>query len=364
MILDEITNHLDSGSIKTIEDYLSTYLAEQQGSILLVDHSTEFVSRLCRHWVYIPNNDERVPYVLNDISYEEALDEINKITSNNQLLLRAVANKHRDLLKARALQTRRAEVFGVDLGATMKNIDRRIAREVEQNDIHSKITKDRTINLNSNQSSKSKVKKDRLIGINDLEYMIGRNKTQTVTDFKLYNGQRLRLIGPNGSGKSTLVSLISDSLLTSSTNTHPQHCSGSIESSSQLNTQNVFILSQLSMYAQDFMLYPYVAQKLQYQDYQIPSFLKRLSLHHYASNALLSSLSLGELTRLQFGILSVTLPKQMLIILDEPGNFLDVFTQNTLTKLLSTYSGGVILISHSDELATKIGYDSEYELSI
>lgn len=133
---------MDHDSIKTLIQKIEAL----DTALLVVDHSIEFVNQVANNWIYLPNNGERVPYVFKDMTYEEFRDEITLIQNNNEQKMNANKKKNSKLQEARKLQQRRAEVFGVNIGGVLNNIDKRIRREIIDNPLHSKIDISKRLN--------------------------------------------------------------------------------------------------------------------------------------------------------------------------------------------------------------------------
>ena len=360
LLCDELTNHLDKEAITILKDKIR----ESQSAQLLVDHSIDFVSSVVTNWIYLANNAERKPMVFKDMNYGEFMTEVASIQGRFDNQMRALRNNQKRLESARTLQQRRVEVFGVNVGAAVKHLDRRIQHEITNNELLSKVDRSKRADITklSKQTTKSKVKKDRLIGIKNLEYRIGSKRIQHIEEFKLYSGDRLRITGANGSGKSTLLRLISNEIFDQRINRDPQYIGGEISVSNIQDTSEVFMFEQTKSYGDVVLLYHYIHKQTKVNTFQIPGILKKLGLDQYDASALLSTLSLGEFTRLQFGLLALQIGELKLIILDEPGNYLDVFTQSTLANLLIRYQGALLLVTHDDLLANTIGYEDEYSL--
>merc|ERR1712141_846172 len=62
----------------------------------------------------------------------------------------------------------------------------------------------------------------------------------------------------------------------------------------------------------------------------------------------ISSLSGGQKSRVAFAVMTMNSPN--FFILDEPTNHLDIETVEALGKALKKFKGGVILVSHNEQL--------------
>ena len=94
--------------------------------------------------------------------------------------------------------------------------------------------------------------------------------------------------------------------------------------------------------------------------YEISGFLKKIELQKFDATSHLGHLSMGEFIRLELGILAKIQHKLKLLILDEPGNFLDIFTQQALIKLLKSYTGALLIVTHDQNLAGKLAIQEQF----
>ncbi|CAG2103027.1 unnamed protein product [Medioppia subpectinata] len=150
---------------------------------------------------------------------------------------------------------------------------------------------------------------------------------------------RICIVGDNGSGKTTLLKLLTGDLDPTSGIRHA-HRNLAIGYFSQHH------VDQLSMNLSplQFMASKYPGKNEEYYRRYLGSFgiTGDLSLQSMAS------LSGGQKSRVAFAIMTLTNPH--LLILDEPTNHLDVETVEALAKSLNTYKGGVILVTHDQQM--------------
>jgi len=198
--------------------------------------------------------------------------------------------------------------------------------------------------------------------VDPLVFLTGLNKTQAIADFELYQGQRVRITGKNGVGKSTLVKSLFYQLQNNTQVGFEQYISGTWDLGSKLDRKAVFMLVQVTDYPDGQSLENYLFEHTDLDSFQFLPFLKSLELGKFQPNTFISNLSLGEFIRLQLGVMARMISSIRLIILDEPGNFLDVFTQKALVEMLDRYHYSLILITHDDILAQEIGFDREVKI--
>jgi len=357
LLLDELTNHLDYKAIEVLTAWIKDY----NGAVLLVDHNIDFLMKIVKNWIYIPSNENRTPIIFKDINYTDLMEELDNRRKNQEATVKNLENKKKLLEKSLRMQKDRVEIYGVNIGAAARNLEKRIQREITDNPINDEIDKLEPPTFGRNKNS-PKVKKNNLIKIRNLEFWIGELETQNIAEFDLYLGEKVRINGLNGRGKSSLLKFIKAKLLSQNLQNDSQFIGGEFLLSPTLEKDNYFVFEQITNYGKGLTIAGYILQNLKWQEYKIVGFLKKLNLNKFNENQPLESLSLGELVRLQFGILAEKIATLQLIILDEPGNFLDIFTQQALIKLLDSYKGSLLVVTHDQFLVDKLDLDREFNL--
>jgi ATPase subunit of ABC transporter with duplicated ATPase domains len=361
ILADELTNHLDKEAIQA----LGNILERVKTPILLIDHNQSFLQAAVNQYIFIPDNKDRFPIHFKG-SYKEFrayLDELQaQQTSQYNALIREKKNleaKSDDLQKLARQYSESAKI------GAMKRATARSLENLENDPILGNADLSKSVKFKTHDQ-KGKIKASMLCRSNlkdPLKFLVGQNKTQTIKDFELYQGQRVRISGKNGIGKSTLVKSLFHQLQHGSQVGFDQYVSGIWDIGDKIDRKAVFMLIQVTDYPNGQTLENYLMDHTDIDPYQFTHFLKSLELSKFSLNTFISNLSLGEFIRLQLGVMSKILPDIRLIILDEPGNFLDVFTQKALVEMLDKYRYSLLLITHDDILADEIGFEREVKLS-
>ena len=76
------------------------------------------------------------------------------------------------------------------------------------------------------------------------------------------------------------------------------------------------------------------------------------------------TLSGGEKMKLVLCCMAVSNHTPDLLILDEPTNNLDIYSQEVLTIAMKQFEGTMLIIAHDTHLVEEIGVDGEISLSI
>lgn len=354
ILADEITNHLDKEAIEVV----ISWMKKSTSAMLLVDHNSEFLNAISNHYLFLPNNLDRKIINLPNLSFDEALQALDELVEKQKIQQQAVFRRKEQLENQVKLLQRRAKVFDADVKGAMSATKTKLQKEVLENPLIGELDLRKKVSFEIRKNS-DKIKKNLLISVTNLEFLIGLNLGQEISEFKIYEGQKIRINGANGKGKSTLLKFITQQINHQNIQTDPQYLNGQIEIFNLQNKQ-FFALKQVTNYPTNFTVESYLQLYTEMMGYEIKGFLKKIELQKFDGNSHLGNLSMGEFIRLQLGILAKAQHQLKLLILDEPGNFLDIFTQQALVKLLNSYTGSLLIVTHDQKLADKIELDEEF----
>lgn len=206
------------------------------------------------------------------------------------------------------------------------------------------------------------------IYINNLKKTFGPKVAVDIEEFQVNDGEILGLVGNNGAGKSTLFRLMLD--LIKADNGHVRM---------QCGDENVDVTETerwkdwTGAYVDEGFLIDYLTPD-EYFDFiakisnmsaqkcaeLLEKFHTFLAGEILGQKKLIRNLSAGN--KQKVGIVAAMLLRPQLLILDEPFNFLDPSSQNTLKRLLVDYNkqtGATILISshnlqHTIDISSRI----------
>lgn len=171
-------------------------------------------------------------------------------------------------------------------------------------------------------------------------------------DFQVNSGDCLAIRGANGAGKTTLLKLIMGTLLPTM---------GVLDRAS---CHIIYLDQQYSFIDADKTVF----EQLEQSDRQhLPPHTLKMLLHHYQLGIELwdkkcAQLSGGEKMKLTICCLFVSNAHPDMIILDEPGNNLDISSLEVLTNALKAYKGTLLLVSHDAVLAEELGIEKFIDL--
>ena len=340
LLLDEPTNHLDGAMIAWLEEYLRGY----RGTILMVTHDRYFLDRVTNRILEI-SRGKMYGY---DADYSGFL-ELKAAREEMEL---ASERKRQSIL--------RMELEWAKRGCRARSTKQRARLERLEALKNGKApAQDQTVELGSVETRMGK----KTIELHHVSKRYGDKKILEDYSYIVLKNQRLGIIGPNGCGKSTVMKLIAGLA---------EPDSGKIEIG---ETVRIGYFAQEEQHMDDGQrVIDYVKDIAEYittTDGKISasSLLERFLFTPDMQYAPIGKLSGGEKRRLY--LLGVLAENANVLLLDEPGNNLDIPTLTILEDYLNSFSGIVIAVSHDryflDNIADRIleldgeGHVTQYE---
>lgn len=327
LLLDEPTNHLDAEMIDWLEDYLRTY----RGTVLMVTHDRYFLDKVCRRILEISRGKM--------YSYDSDYSGFLELKAAREEMEAATERKRQSIL--------RMELEWAKRGCRARSTKQKARLErLEALKSEKAPSTDQTVTLGSVETRMGK----KTI---ELHHVSKRyNEKNILNDFTYIalKNQSLGIIGPNGCGKSTLLKIIGG---------FEKPDSGTVEIG---ETIRIGYFAQEEQHMNDSMrVIDYVKDIGEYittteGKISASSLLERFLFTPDMQYSPIGKLSGGEKRRLY--LLGVLAENANVLLLDEPGNNLDIPTLTILEDYLNTFSGIVIAVSHDryflDNVADRI----------
>jgi ABC-type molybdenum transport system ATPase subunit/photorepair protein PhrA len=161
-------------------------------------------------------------------------------------------------------------------------------------------------------------------------------------DFKVTATTRMGVMGPNGAGKSTLLKLLTEKLkpVTGSVTHHPKY---TLAYFGQHSTSEL----ELELTAYEFMSKQFPEEGAG----TIRQHLAKTSIVGTVQDTRMERLSFSQRSCIIFSKLTFICPH--LLILDEPTNFLDLESVDSLIAACNKYAGALLLVSHNRDFLKK-----------
>ena len=340
LLLDEPTNHLDGEMITWLEEYLRSY----RGTVVMVTHDRYFLDRVTNRILEISRGKM--------YGYDAAYTGFLELKAAREEMELASERKRQSIL--------RMELEWAKRGCRARSTKQKARLErLEALKNGSAPVRDQTVELDSVETRMGK----KTIELHHVSKSYGEKKILEDFSYIVLRNQRLGIIGANGCGKSTLIRMIAGLV---------KPDSGYIEKGETIRIgyfaqeeQDMDDSQRVIDYVKD--IGEYIATK----DGRISAsqLLERFLFTPDMQYAPIGKLSGGEKRRLY--LLGVLAENANVLLLDEPGNNLDIPTMTILEDYLNSFSGIVIAVSHDryflDNMADRIfeldgkGYAIQYE---
>lgn len=340
LLLDEPTNHLDGAMIAWLEGYLRSY----RGTILMVTHDRYFLDQVTNRILEISRGK--------CYGYDSDYSGFLELKAAREEMELATERKRQSIL--------RMELEWAKRGCRARTTKQR-ARLERLEDLKKMSTpvKDGVVELESVEARMGK----KTIELHHVSKSFGNKKILEDYSYIALKNQRLGIIGPNGSGKSTIIKMLAGLV---------EPDSGEIQVG---ETIKIGYFAQEEQHMNDnIRVIDYVKDIAEYittKDGKISAsqMLEQFLFTPDMQYAPIGKLSGGEKRRLY--LLGVLAQSINLLLIDEPGNNLDIPTMTILEDYLNSFPGIVITVSHDryflDNIADRIleldgnGHITQYE---
>ncbi|CAB9503105.1 Probable ATP-binding cassette sub-family F member 3 homolog [Seminavis robusta] len=360
LIIDE-PSFLDRTSTEWLMEQLQHLAKTDRSIVLLISHKETLLDALCDRIMHINSaNQTLTTYNCGYTAFRHTLEsEIQHTTKSIEQSQDNLETADKSLKKVQAVLKKREGNFRNDIkhGEDQRFIKgkNKEAKQKADKSAASKLKKAQQVVKDAEQI-KHKAKRERvkplhidgvpaaegtIITLQDVGVRYDGDWVFQNVDTSLEANDRVLLQGANGCGKTTLVKLILGEL---------EPTEGSVHRS----TQNILYFPQTALHqllrqhgsqtALEFLQPAKTMTETQARHHLGDLGLaKDLALHH------VKTLSAGQRVRLWLAHQILKHPKPSLLILDEMSENVDVATRKSLTEMLETFQGAVLVISHDPD---------------
>jgi ATP-binding cassette subfamily F protein 3 len=324
LLLDEPTNFLDLRTQILLENFLRSY----RGACLIVSHDRAFLAATCEHTLSLARGKLTMyPGKIDKfLEYQEEQREhdlrVNASVMQKQKQLETFVNKNR--AKASTASQARSK---------QKQLERLSLIDIE--------SAEKTVHIQAPE-----VQPRQGSAVRCVDVTIGYPDVDVASDIniEIEHGQRAGIVGDNGQGKTTLLRTLVGSLESKAgqlkwghhcrIGTYAQHVYTTIPE----NDTVLEYLEQQAIAGTTDQQVLAVAGSLLFRDSHVKKKVKVLSG--------------GERARLCLA--GLLLSDYNILVLDEPGNHLDVETVESLARALELFKGTVIFTSHDRHFMKRV----------
>lgn len=319
LLLDEPTNHLDLDAVLWLEKYLANF----EGTLLLISHDRDFLDAICDNTVHI-EREQLTLYRGNYSQFErQRAEQMVQQQAMFEKQQRQVAHLQSfiDRFRAKATKAKQAQ-------SRIKALERMtmLAPAHVDSPFEFEFLDPRAL-------------PNPLLKMENVRGGYGDTTILQSINFQLLPGSRIGLLGRNGAGKSTLIKLLSGSLA-------PQ--AGDLWFAAGVAI-GYFAQHQLeTLRPQDSPLQHMVRLAPQATEQSLRDFLGGFGFHGDKALSPCAPFSGGEKARLVLALIVYQRPN--LLLLDEPTNHLDLDMREAIVMALQGFEGAIVVVSHDRHL--------------
>jgi ATP-binding cassette subfamily F protein 3 len=321
LLLDEPTNHLDMPSVLWLENRLRGY----KGSYLLVTHDRTLLENVVTSVVLI--QDQILHYF--DCGFKEFEKRKEKLDVEQEKKIDKFLAKHRNVTS-----------FQPEF-RTKKNYQEWLRLRNERKVmLAGKFTFKAPAPLPTATPDQSQADVS-LIKIDNVRFSYDNGVKlpfifDTPISYEVKVGTRVGVMGPNGAGKSTFLKLITGKIqpTTGTITANPNY---TLAYFGQHSTKEL----KLDMTPLEFMCESFPKSKKA----DLSAHLTKTSISDGPKNTRMRDLSFSQRSCVIFAKLTYVPPH--LLILDEPTNFLDLESVDSLIQAVNKFQGGLITVTHN-----------------
>ena len=344
LLADEPTSNLDFEGVNLLLEKLSNF----DGCMIITSHDRDVLDRVCNKIVEIEDGKIKA-YEGNYSDYKTQKElekktqeaEYNRYISEKKRLEQAIADTKKNLSKIRTTpkrmgnsEARLHKMGGQGNRKKQDNKIKAIAKRIEKLEVKDLVREIDKIKVDiKGNEIYSKI----VIEGNNVSKSFGSRILFKNSSFQIYNGSKVALIGGNGSGKTTLFKMI-------------------LEKSPNINISqraNIGYFSQdLNILDESKSIIENVLESSIYTEQDARNLLARFLFRREDVYKKVSVLSGGE--RVKVSLAKILLSNFNILILDEPTNYLDIYSIEAVEEALLNYDGTLLFVSHDRRLVEKV----------
>jgi len=344
LLADEPTSNLDLEGI----DMLIENLLQYDGALMIVSHDRDLLDKVCNRILEIEDGQIRL-YEGNYSQYREQKElekktkeaEYEKYIKEKERLKKAIVetrNKAKSIRKTpKRMGNSEARLHKMGSQNARRNLEKKakaLETRLEKLEVKDKIKEIERIKVDiSGDEIHSRV----IIEGKGVSKVFGKKVLFKDGEFQIYNGSKTALIGRNGSGKTTLLKMIMD---------------GDKNINISKRAKIGYFSQDLSILDEDKTIIENIMDSSIYDEATVRTILARLLFRRDDVYKKVSVLSGGE--RVKASLAKILMSDFNVLIMDEPTNYLDIYSIEALEEALVSYEGTILFVSHDRRFIEKV----------
>jgi len=345
IIADEPTSNLDSEGIELLQNELKNY----NGAVLVVSHDREFLDEICNFILEIENGEIHL-YKGNYSKYKElkeqererALFEYEQYKTEKSRLEMVIEQKKKKVMSIKRppkrmgnSEARLHKMGGQGAKAKLDRQIKAIRTRIEKIEVKEKPKELPQVNVDLQRAGQLYCKV--VFSSDKLNKSFGKKIIFKDASFKIYNNSKTAIIGPNGSGKTTLVKMIVD---------------GDPVIKRATGAKIGYFSQDMSILKDNMSLLQNVMEDSLYDETFVRTLLARLLFKREDLIKDVSLLSGGE--KVKAALAKIIVSDFNVLVLDEPTNYLDIYSMEAVEEALLNYTGTIVFISHDRRFVSNV----------
>ncbi|WP_372994278.1 ribosomal protection-like ABC-F family protein [Lutispora sp.] len=345
IIGDEPTSNLDREGIELLQKELEAF----DGAILVVSHDRDFLDAVCNAILEIENGEVCL-YRGNYTKYKElkekkrkrAAFEYEQYVSEKKRLEEALLEKKSKVKSMRKTPKRmgnseaRLHKMGAQIAkAKLERQVNAIRTRIEKLEVKEKPKELPDINVDIQKTTQLHCKV--VLSSDKLNKSFGDKVIFEEAQFRVFNNSKTAVVGPNGSGKTTLIKMIID---------------GDPAIYRAIGVKIGYFSQDISTLDGRKTLLQNVMESSVYDETFVRTLLARLLFKREDVMKRTSLLSGGE--KVKAALAKIITSDFNVLVLDEPTNYLDIYSMEAVEEALLEYIGTVIFISHDRRFVSNV----------
>lgn len=344
LLADEPTSNLDFQGVNLLTEKLSTF----DGSMIITSHDRDLLDKVCNKIIELQDGKIKL-YEGNYSDYKMQKDlenktkilEYQKYIREKRRLERAMIDTKiksgkitRPPKRMGNSEARLHKMGGQNAKKKLDNKVKAIASRLDKLQIKENIKETEKIKVDiSGEEIFSKI----VIEGDNISKSFGDRILFDNSSFQIYNKSKVALIGDNGSGKTTLLKMILENY-------------DGIRTSKKANIG--YFSQDLNILDENKTIIENLLEDGKYKEVDVRNILARFLFKREDVYKKVGVLSGGE--RVKVSLAKVLISDFNILVLDEPTNYLDIYSIEAVEESLLSYDGTLLFVSHDRRLVDSV----------